>query len=128
MSAVDALHLEAHADVDAGRTDGDTAVAINAVTNLAFLVFAKDAAGLTAIVVITNDGGMIVEQYGLESTVGTGDEAELFAEPCKIKKEKQVEKSHEGEPTPVIARVMKGHGNDVAGSYKIAKDGIGKMG
>src|ERR1051326_3873296 len=98
--AMDAFHLGAVADVDAGGAHGDALAAADAVAE-AFgaalfgrLAAAPGAAFLATFMVVGDHEGIFIEHDGLETAVGTDEGAGLFAEAGKDGVEDQGEQDH----------------------------------
>ena len=86
-AAVDALVLQAIADVDAGRADLHAEVAVDAVPQpqrLGVGLAATGTAGLAALAVVADDVGVLVEHGGLEAGIGAHVDAHDGAHPAGV--------------------------------------------
>ncbi len=70
-------------DVDAGGADLDATVAVDAIASAFGPEFAPRFA---AVFVVADDDGVVVDERGLDASVGTKDDAELLPEPGEIDK------------------------------------------
>src|SRR5690606_33118741 len=94
LGAVDALHLEAVADVDAHGTDLDAHAAVDAVAG-AVIALALLAARLAAVGVVADDEGAAIEQDALEAPVGAGDVAHLLPEEGEVEHHQAGDEHHQ---------------------------------
>ncbi len=88
LRAVDALHLQPLADVDAGGTGDDAGAAVDAVARRRRgqrqPTVARLGARLAAAGIVADDQRAPVEQHGLEAAVRAGDDAHLLAQPAEV--------------------------------------------
>ena len=92
---MDALHLHAVADIDAGGADGDALAAVDAIAHaVGAAAFhrersAKFAPLFTALVIVGYNHRVLIEHRGLHTAVGADEGASLLAKPCENREENQ---------------------------------------
>ena len=107
---MDAFHLRAVADVDAGRADGNTLVAGHTIAETRVAALAEllpapqRTAILAALVIIGDHDGVFIEQHGLKAAIRTDKRAGLLAKARKDAVEQQRKRDHEREPGNVLGR------------------------
>lgn len=126
VSAADAFHLEALADVDSRGADLYAALAIYAVAKM------RTGGGsrrIAPLVVVTDDDGIVINEGALEASVGANDKTELFAKPREIEIKDGTCSAYKEEGVPVFERAVLypvvefGHGNKVGEEDVGNKDG-----
>src|ERR1019366_4607029 len=115
--AVDALHLRAVADVNAGRADGNAVVAGDAIAVAGLPAFGEHLGALdrgaffAARVIVGDDDGILIQQKGLQAAIRTNEGASLFAKPGKDSVKQNCESDHESQAGDVLRRRV---GDDLA--------------
>ena len=88
--AGNAFVLQPVADIDAGRADLDTQLAVDTVTQARFSDlgmaerFLAVAAGFAAGVVVRNDQRIAIEHHRLEASIGAHVNAHLLTQPAGV--------------------------------------------
>jgi hypothetical protein len=83
--ALNALELQAVANINAGGADLNAQAAIHTVAQRVFLGrLLEGAAGFATFMIIGNDQRVLVEHDALEAAIGTHVQTDLFTEPSGI--------------------------------------------
>src|SRR5207244_13552562 len=110
--AVNAFHLQAVSDVDAGRADRDTLAAINAIAKASGhamsqrLAATQVTAFLAALKIVGDDHRVVVEHRRLEASIRADEGAGLFPKTREEGEEHQREQEHERQARKMIARIV----------------------
>ena len=128
LGAVDALHLQALADVDAGRTGADAEIAVDAIPRGAFLFLAPPPSRLTATRVVADDQRLAVEEDRLEAAIGAGDDARLLAEVGKVKEHQERRTEHQGKGGRVPGGRARHPAKELIPTNEISKEGVREEG
>ena len=124
-SAGDAVELEPLPDVDAGRTDHDAAVAVDA--GAASGVF-RLASRLAASLVVTDDEGVVVDEHRLEAAVGAHHDAELLAEDAERDIEQRGRAEHPRERLRMCTRARADHLVELRERDEVREEDVGREG
>jgi len=103
LRAVDALHLETVADVDAGRTGLHAGAAVDAVAGADWTYLALHAR-LAARRVVRDDHRLPIEQHRLHPSIRARHETRLFAEVGEVREHRDRHSRHDQERRRMLGR------------------------